>query len=80
MKKEDLINEVREGYANIANNKDQQHFHQTTSGITPEAYYNTLCEAVIREIENGNFHTCHSGMEIINKVAADKSLLHGWNE
>lgn len=79
MKREELISEVKEEYASIASNESQQHFHQTTTSMTSEAYYEKLLGAVISEIENGTFDSCRSGSEIINKVAADKSVLSEWN-
>ena len=78
-RREKLIAQVKEEYANIAASESQQHFHQTTTGITPEAYYETLLNMVIADIENGKFDHCASGMEIVNKVAADKSILSDWN-
>ena len=78
-RREELISQVKEEYANIKASGSQQHFHQTTTGITPEAYYGTLLNAVIAEIKNGKFDNCVSGTEIVNKVAADKSILSGWN-
>ena len=78
MTREELIKQVKEEYANIRFSEDQQHFHNTTTGITPEAYYGTLMSTVIAEISNGKFDHCHSGKEIVNKVAADKTLLPEW--
>ena len=74
MKREELIVQVKEEYANIAASDSQQHFHQTSKNLTPEIYYESLAEAVITEINNGKFDNCHSGTEIVNKVAADKSI------
>jgi len=73
-----LIAQVKEEYASIAAHEDQQHFHQTTTGITPTAYYEKLLGAVIAEIEGGKFDNCRTGAEIVNKVAVDKSLLGGY--
>ena len=78
MTREQLIEEVKEEYANIQFSENQQHFHNTASGITPEAYYGTLMNAVIDEIYKGKFDNCRSGKEIVNKVRADKSLLPQW--
>ena len=78
MKRQDLINQVKEQYAGIASHKSQQHFYQTTAYITPEAYYEKLLSAVISEIQKGTFDNCQSGIEIVNKVAADKSVLSEW--
>ena len=80
IRREKLISEVKEEYANIASNESQQHFTQTTTEITPEAYYEKLLNCVIKEIEDGKFDNCRSGSEIINKVAADKSILSNWND
>ena len=78
MKRQDLINQVKEEYASIASQESQQHFYQTTTELTPEAYYENLLSAVISEIQNGTFDNCRSGTEIVNKVAADKSILSEW--
>ena len=80
MDREKLIEQVREEYANIKFSDKQQHFHQTRDGITPNAYYTTLMNTVISEIKNGRFDGCRSGREIVNKVAADKSLLPDWQK
>lgn len=79
MKRDELINQVKEEYANIASHESQQHFHQTTTELTPEAYYEHLLSAVISEISKGTFDNCNSGTEVINKVAADKTVLSEWN-
>lgn len=80
MNREELIAQVKEEYANIVNNGTQQHFHLTSEGITPEAYYGTLQRTVINEINKGSFDRCRSGAEIVNRVAADKSLLPDWGK
>ncbi|MCL2009847.1 MAG: hypothetical protein FWG71_04800 [Synergistaceae bacterium] len=77
-RREALIAQVKEEYASITASGYQQHFHKTATGITPEAYYGTLQNAVIAEIDDGTFDNCASGTEIVNKVAADKSILSGW--
>lgn len=76
--RQDLIDQVKEEYASIASSESQQHFHQSTTDMTPEAYYEKLLGSVISEISNGTFDTCQSGSEIVNKVAADKSVLSNW--
>jgi len=80
MKREQLISEVKDEYANIASNESQQHFIQTTTEITSEAYYEKLLNCVIKEIEAGKFDNCRSGSEVVNKVAADKSILSNWTD
>lgn len=79
MKRQDLINQVKVEYANIASHESQRYFNQTTVDITPEAYYEKLLSSVISEIQNGTFDNCQSGTEIVNKVAADKSVLSQWS-
>ena len=77
--REELIEQVKEEYTNIRFSEDQQHFHNTSSGITPEAYYGTLMRIVIDEISKGRFDHCRSGKEIINMVSVDKTLIPEWN-
>lgn len=78
MNREELIREVKEEYANLTYSDAQQNFHNTATGITPEAYYGTLMENVVAEISKGKFDNCRSGREIVNKVAVDKTLLPEW--
>ncbi|MGN0621583.1 MAG: hypothetical protein ACI4I9_06930 [Porcipelethomonas sp.] len=79
MNRDELIKQVKEKYAGIASAESQQHFHDTTTEITAEAYYEKLLQAVINEISNGTFDNVRSADEIINKVAADKSILSEWH-
>jgi len=78
-RRQELIDQVKELYASIAPREDQNHFHQTSIGITPERYYENLLSAVIAEINDGTFDTCRDGDEIINKVASDKAILSEWD-
>lgn len=78
MKRDELIRQVKEKYAGIASAESQQHFHDTTTEITAEAYYEKLLQAVINEISSGTFDNVRSADEIVNKVAADKSILSEW--
>lgn len=78
MKRDELIQQVKEKYASIASAESQNHFQQTTTGVTAEAYYEKLLQAVINEISNGTFDNVRSADEVINKVAADKSILSEW--
>jgi len=78
MKRDHLIEQVKYEYANIASDESQRHFHQTTTEITPEAYYEKLLNAAITEISKGTFDNCRSGTEIVNKIADDKSILSEW--
>ena len=78
MNRDELIQQVQEKYAGIASAESQQHFHQTTTEITAEAYYEKLLQCVINEISRGTFDNVRSADEVINKVAADKSVLSQW--
>ncbi len=78
MNRQALIDQVKEEYASIASDASQQHFTQTTTDLTPEAYYENLLGSVIHEISKGTFDNCKTGSEIVNKVAADKSVLSDW--
>ncbi len=78
MNRDDLIAQVKNEYASIASSESQQHFHQTTTEITPEAYYENLLGAVITEISKGTFDHFSSGTAIVNAVAADKTMLSDW--
>ena len=78
MNRDELIQQVKEKYAGIASAESQQHFHQTTTEITAEAYYEKLLQCVINEISRGTFDNVRSSDEVINKVAADKSVLSQW--
>lgn len=78
MDRETLIDQVKNEYSRIASSESQQHFHQTTTEITPEAYYEKLLGKVISEITKGTFDTFKSGEEIVNAVANDKTWLSSW--
>ena len=58
MKRDELIQQVKEKYAGIAYSENQHYFSQTAEGVT--------------------FDNVKSADEIINKVAADKSILSDW--
>ena len=73
MNREKLISEVKEIYMNLASDESQQHFTQTTTDITPEAYYENLLSMVIKEIKSGTFDSFQSGQEIVNAIANDKA-------
>ena len=78
LKRENLITQVKEAYANITSSDSQQHFDKTKTGLTADVYYENLQNAVIDEINNGTFDNCRSGYEIVNRVAADKTLLQDY--
>ena len=77
MNRDKLISQVKNEYARIASSESQQHFDQTTTEVTPEAYYEKLLSKVINEISNGTFDNFKSGEEIVNAIANDKSWHSG---
>ena len=81
MNRDKLISEVKEHYAILASDESQQHFSQTTTDLTPEAYYEKLLGMVIKEIEAGTFDSSKSGQDIVNAVANDKNKwLSNWDQ
>jgi hypothetical protein len=78
MNRDKLIAQVKNEYARIASSDSQQHFHQTTTEMTPEAYYEKLLSKAISEINKGTFDDFKSGEEIVNAIANDKTWLSGW--
>jgi hypothetical protein len=81
MNREKLISQVKEHYAKLASDASQQHFSQTTTDLTPEAYYENILGMVIKEINAGTFDSFSSGQEIINSVANDKNRwLSAWEQ
>jgi hypothetical protein len=73
MNRDKLIAQVKNEYSRLASDESQQHFSQTTSGITADQYYGNLLNMVEREISAGTFDGFHSGREIVEAVANDKS-------
>ena len=75
MNRDKLIAQVKNEYARIASSESQQHFHQTTTDITPEAYYENLLSKAISKINEGTFDDFKSGEEVITAIANDKTWL-----
>lgn len=78
MNRDKLIAQVKNEYARIASSDSQQHFHQTTNDLTPEAYYEKLLSNAISEINKGTFDNFKSGEEVVTAIANDKSWLSSW--
>ncbi|WP_313073460.1 hypothetical protein [Lacrimispora sp.] len=78
MNRDELISQVKNEYARIASSESQQHFSETTTEVTPEAYYEKLLGKVINEISNGTFDNFKSGEEVVTAIANDKTWLSGW--
>lgn len=75
MDRDTLIAQVKDEYARIASSEASQHFQQSTTEITPEAYYEKLLGRVISEITKGTFDDFKSGESIVTAVANDKTWL-----
>jgi len=75
MNRQKLISQVKNEYARIASMDSQQHFHQTTTEVTPEAYYEDLLGKAINEINKGTFDDFKSGAEIVTAIANDKTWI-----
>ena len=78
MNRDKLIAQVKNKYAQIASSESQQHFVQTTTDLTPEAYYENLLGKAISEINRGTFDDFKSGEEIVTAIANDKTWLSDW--
>lgn len=75
MNRDQLISEVKEEYARIASSESMQLNQQSTTKMTPEAYYEMLLSNTISEISNGTFDNFKSGKEIVTAIANDKHWL-----
>lgn len=78
MNRNKLIKQIKKEYAEIASSQSQDHFHQTTTDMTPEAYYENILDNAISEIERGTFDGFKSGKEIVEAIANDKTWLSQW--
>jgi len=78
MNRDKLIDQIKDEYARIASSESQQHFHQTTTDLTPEAYYEKLLSKAINEINKGTFDDFKSGEEVVTAIANDKTWLSDW--
>ncbi|HKM35057.1 MAG TPA: hypothetical protein VJY54_10000 [Lachnospiraceae bacterium] len=78
MNRNNLIAQVKNEYARIASSDSQQHFHQTTTDMTAETYYENLLNKAISEINKGTFDDFKSGVEVVTAIANDKTWLSSW--
>lgn len=81
MNREELISQVKVLYAKLASDENQQHFSQTSTQLTPDAYYENILGMVIKEINEGTFDSFQSGQAVIDAVAKDKNQwLSDWEK
>lgn len=78
MNRDKLIAQVKNEYARIASMESQQHFHQTTTNMTAEAYYENILSQAIGEIDKGTFDDFKSGEDVVTAIANDKTWLPNW--
>lgn len=79
MNRDKLINQIKDEYERIASAESQEDSIQSTTDLSPEAYYEKLLSKVFDEINKGTFDDFKSGEEVVSAIANDKSLLSGWN-
>ncbi|SHM37743.1 hypothetical protein SAMN02746066_01759 [Anaerosporobacter mobilis DSM 15930] len=75
MDREKLIDQVKDEYARIASSASQENHIQSTTKLTPEAYYEKLLSKAIDEINQGTFDDFKSGEQIVSAIANDKTLI-----
>lgn len=78
MNRDNLIDQVKDEYAKIASYESQQNFIQSTTDLTPEAYYEKLLSKAVDEINKGTFDNFNSGEEVVSAIANDKTWLSNW--
>jgi hypothetical protein len=78
MNREQLIDQVKDEYAQIASLESQQESIQSTTDLTPEAYYEKLLSKAVDEINKGTFDDFKTGQEVVSAIANDKTWLSNW--
>jgi hypothetical protein len=80
MNRDKLIAQVKNAYERLAEDEHQQHFSQTTAGMSADKYYGSLLNMVENEITRGTFDGFHSGQEVVEAVANNKQKwLSDWH-
>lgn len=78
MNRDNLINQVKDEYARIASSESKQQSIQSTTDLTPEAYYEKLLSKAVDEINKGTFDDFKSGVDVVSAIANDKAWLSDW--
>lgn len=76
MRREQLMSEVKNEYARLADQSSRETFISSTVENN-EAYYEKLLQNVLSGIRDGRFDQYQSGKDIVEAVANDKSRLYG---
>lgn len=80
MNRDKLIAQVKNEYERLSEDAHQQHFRQTTTGMSAGMYYENLLTMVEKEITRGTFDGFHSGQEVVEAVANNKQKwLSDWH-
>lgn len=78
MKREQLMMQVKDEYARLADISSKDNFtDHTATNNNAEEYFETLLQNVLNGIQEGRFDQYSSGKEIVEAVANDKSKLYG---
>lgn len=75
MRREQLMSEVKDEYARLADQSSKEKYVNST-GENNEAYFERLLQNVLSGIRDGRFDQYQSGKEIVEAVANDKSRLY----
>lgn len=70
MNRDLLIQQVKSEYARLAQAESRDYItNQTYSPVSPEAYYEKTLEKVIRDISDGKYDDCVSGLQVVERNA-----------
>lgn len=70
MNRDLLIQQVKSEYARLAQAESRDYItNQSYSPISPEAYYEKTLEKVIRDISEGKYDDCVSGLQVVERNA-----------
>lgn len=73
-KRDRLIQQVKTEYARLADSSSHEYISdQSYRGMLPEAYYERTLERAIHDILDGKYDDCHSGYEVVERMANSKT-------
>lgn len=69
-----LIQQVKSEYARLAEHAGREHItDQSYGAMSPETYYERTLQKAIRDISAGKFDDCSSGIQIVERIANNKT-------
>lgn len=78
MKREELIVQVKNEYARLADISGKENYiDHTEINETDELYYEILLQRVLNAIQEGRFDGYSSGRDVVEAVANDKLKIYG---